>query len=402
MKHRRKIGICPNCDTILSADSNFCPSCGQENHDLKVPIGHLLYETVESITHFDTKLVTTLKSIFTNPGKLTLDFLSGKRARHVHPVRFYIFISFVFFLMVNQNADKNFEDEQFMKKVENSEKVKISNLLDSTIIITNNFEEIEDVRLLNASDDSLKKSHDLKILLSASPKKLDSLLKTDRVDTTQANRQKLQAAIKLIDKAKVLETSKFRFFDATFTFKSETEKKEFKESIQYKTDTQLDSLINSKGLESNIFYRTALRKFANFDYSNKDQIKNIIHGFIKGISFSMFILMPLVAILLLMFVNRKKYFYEHLIFSIHIHAIYFLFFCLAFFLSYFFKDEDIQNSILSWTFLICIVYLIISLKKVYQKSWITTIFRFFIMSIPYSFIFSIVLLGSILYGLVSF
>ncbi len=161
MKHRRKIGICPNCSTILNAESNYCSSCGQENHDLKVPIGHLIYETIESITHFDTKLVTTLKAIFTSPGKLTLDFLTGKRARHVHPVRFYIFISFVFFLIVNKNADKNFEDENFMKKVENSEKIKVSNLLDSTIIKANKFENIQDVRLLTAADDSLKKDADL-------------------------------------------------------------------------------------------------------------------------------------------------------------------------------------------------------------------------------------------------
>ena len=158
MKHRRKIGICPNCNTILNADSNYCPSCGQENHDLKVPVGHLLYETIESITHFDTKLVTSLKAIFTSPGKLTLDFLLGKRTRHVHPVRFYIFISFVFFLLININADKNFENPTFMKNVGGSEKIKVSNLLDSKILKANNFTKIEDVRLLNASEDSLNKN----------------------------------------------------------------------------------------------------------------------------------------------------------------------------------------------------------------------------------------------------
>ena len=37
-KKRRKVEICRNCHTILSLENNFCPHCGQENHDLKVPI----------------------------------------------------------------------------------------------------------------------------------------------------------------------------------------------------------------------------------------------------------------------------------------------------------------------------------------------------------------------------
>ncbi len=37
-KKRRKVAICHNCHTILRLENNFCPHCGQENHDLKVPI----------------------------------------------------------------------------------------------------------------------------------------------------------------------------------------------------------------------------------------------------------------------------------------------------------------------------------------------------------------------------
>ena len=97
-KKRRKVEICHNCHTVLSFEHNFCPQCGQENHDLKVPIGHLAFEVFEGFTHFDTKFYNTLAAIFLSPGKITKDFLEGRRGRYVPPVRLYFLISFVFFL----------------------------------------------------------------------------------------------------------------------------------------------------------------------------------------------------------------------------------------------------------------------------------------------------------------
>lgn len=104
-KKRRKVEICHNCHTVLSPETNFCPHCGQENHDLKVPIGHLAFEVFEGFTHFDTKFYNTMRSIFLSPGKITKDFLEGRRGRYVPPVRLYFLISFIFFLVLDRMVD---------------------------------------------------------------------------------------------------------------------------------------------------------------------------------------------------------------------------------------------------------------------------------------------------------
>lgn len=100
--HNGPEGPCPNCGHPLTADDRFCPRCGQENHSLKIPIGHLLYETVEGIFHFDNKFFRTLWQSITRPGLIVHDFLEGRRARYVPPIRLYIFVSVIFFFLVNQ------------------------------------------------------------------------------------------------------------------------------------------------------------------------------------------------------------------------------------------------------------------------------------------------------------
>jgi hypothetical protein len=105
-KKRRKVDVCHNCHTLLQPEDNFCPHCGQENHDLKVPLGHLLFEVIEGFTHLDTKLFNTLRSIFLYPGKITKDFLEGRRGRYVPPIRLYFLASFLFFLLLGNITDK--------------------------------------------------------------------------------------------------------------------------------------------------------------------------------------------------------------------------------------------------------------------------------------------------------
>jgi hypothetical protein len=96
-KIRRKFTQCPNCNYAFEDINNFCPNCGQENHDLNVPLKHLIAEFFEGTMHFDTKVWRTLKYLITKPGWLTEKFNNGQRASYVPPFRLYVFISLLFF-----------------------------------------------------------------------------------------------------------------------------------------------------------------------------------------------------------------------------------------------------------------------------------------------------------------
>jgi len=92
---------CPNCDAAVNVEDKFCSHCGQSTHDLNIPLKHFLKDALEDLFHFEGKSIHTMKALLGAPGKLTLEFIHGKRARYVAPLRFYIFISVVFFFTLS-------------------------------------------------------------------------------------------------------------------------------------------------------------------------------------------------------------------------------------------------------------------------------------------------------------
>lgn len=60
-------------------------------------LGAFLKETTEELTHWDGKVPATLRTLFLRPGALTIDFLAGRRARWLSPLRVYLICSVALF-----------------------------------------------------------------------------------------------------------------------------------------------------------------------------------------------------------------------------------------------------------------------------------------------------------------
>lgn len=93
----REDKICLNCGHFVK--QKFCPNCGQENTENRKPFHYLFTHFVEDFTHYDGQFWGTIKNLLFKPGKLTQIYLEGKRQRFVPPVKLYIFMSFVAFLL---------------------------------------------------------------------------------------------------------------------------------------------------------------------------------------------------------------------------------------------------------------------------------------------------------------
>src|SRR2546423_258985 len=99
MAHRkiRTEKNCLNCNAQIYG--RFCSVCGQENIEPKETFWQLLSHFVYDLFHYDGKAVSTIKTLLFNPGLLTHEYVRGRRASYLHPIRLYIFISAVFFII---------------------------------------------------------------------------------------------------------------------------------------------------------------------------------------------------------------------------------------------------------------------------------------------------------------
>jgi hypothetical protein len=49
---------------------------------------------------FDSKIIRSAVPLLIEPGKLTQEYLQGRRARYIPPLRMFIFLSVIFFLVI--------------------------------------------------------------------------------------------------------------------------------------------------------------------------------------------------------------------------------------------------------------------------------------------------------------
>ena len=115
----KKPDVCQNCDTRFKG--NYCPNCGQQLKEFKKPFKFLMVDLAGNIFSFDTRLLRSLKDLITRPGSYALEYINGHRMRYVPPLRLYVFISFLFFLLLSTFVNQQLIISEETKSSINSE-----------------------------------------------------------------------------------------------------------------------------------------------------------------------------------------------------------------------------------------------------------------------------------------
>jgi hypothetical protein len=270
---------CPNCDQPLAAKDRYCRNCGQPTRDLRVPFKHLVFEALEGIFHIDNNFFRTAKALLFRPGFLTNEYIAGRRKMYVPPVRLYIFISFIFFLLLALTPGKH---PAWREELPGQ----------------NNQQDFFDSDLFRISFNDIS-SDELKGLNNA----------------------------------------------------------------------QIDSVMAVKKISPSLFNRYMARRLSYIATSGKAEFK---HQTQKGLSYMMFILMPVLAAIIYLF-NRKraKYYIDCLIFSVHFHSFIFLLSAIYITISWFSESPYILLA----TLLILTAYFFFALKNVFHQSWLLTVLK---------------------------
>lgn len=105
----REDSTCQNCGDSVAV--RFCPSCGQENTETKKSFHYLFTHFLEDLVHYESSFWKALRYLLYAPEKLSLTYLSGKRKAFMAPVRLFIFINIVSFIIFSSFTFKEIESE---------------------------------------------------------------------------------------------------------------------------------------------------------------------------------------------------------------------------------------------------------------------------------------------------
>jgi len=78
--------------------ARYCGACGQRLEPPVHSLWHFTKVATEDLTHADSRLWRTLAALLFRPGYLTAQFLAGRRASYLPPVRLYLVLSVLFFV----------------------------------------------------------------------------------------------------------------------------------------------------------------------------------------------------------------------------------------------------------------------------------------------------------------
>jgi hypothetical protein len=343
-----KASECFNCGHPFFGKEKFCPECGQKNKNPQITFGNFAHEVFNGFISWDSKFWTTFIPLLIKPGKVSRDYIDGKRQRYANPFRFYLTISVLFFLMLG--LSNSYQDLGYLNgaKKQNSGFIKINS--DSS-----NTTSLDSVDI----DKITTKGIDLAL------KNLDSVQKNELLkEIPDVNKDSIASKIK----ESILENkfSRFRAYG----------KKHPKTAI----NDALDSLNYPKTFFNRFIYDRTL-KFK--DFNQEKDFNEVAKKAMSYVSISLFVLLPIFAFALKLFYIRRKYTYvEHLVFIFHTQTVFFLL-LLIFFPLVYYQDPELLIPVFLILFLI---YLFLAMKRFYNQGYIKTFIKFIIINSIYLFL----------------
>jgi Protein of unknown function (DUF3667) len=335
-RQERKEKDCLNCGALIQG--RYCHICGQENVLAKESFGHLATHFFYDITHFDSRFFDSLRYLLLRPGFLPKEYLKGRRASYLNPIRMYVFTSAFFFIIffslfkaedaVNTGLDSPFTPAQRLKAVKDA-------------------------------DEALKKSP-----ASIEWQTVLTMLK----DTSKTITQN--------DLLKIVKDSLSVSIGG---------KRKYKSLKEYDSVQKSLPAAEKDGWFSGTITKKALTFFEKSNYDISAGTKNFFSSLLHKLPYILFVSLPLFAFILkLLYLRRKRFYYEdHAIFSIYHYIFSFI---LLLFVFGFGKISDMtgwgfMDFLTACLFLLGGFYLYRSMRRFYGQSRAKTLIKFLLLNL---------------------
>ncbi|HEY0015838.1 MAG TPA: DUF3667 domain-containing protein [Longimicrobium sp.] len=88
---------CENCGTVLAG--RYCHACGQAAERPTTTVRGFARHAAADLTSLDSRILRTLALLLARPGRLTREYLDGRRIRYTQPLQVYLGAAAAFFFV---------------------------------------------------------------------------------------------------------------------------------------------------------------------------------------------------------------------------------------------------------------------------------------------------------------
>lgn len=332
---------CLNCGARLRGQ--YCGSCGQRSRSRLISLWELISDAFGDLFELDSRLWQTLVPLLVRPGRLTADYLQGKRARFMPPFRMYLVLSVLFFVVAFFDPQEDlalfYEAEPPQPPVEQSE----------------------------AAPDALAGVPD------EAREAIDRLIEEGVIEEGD-----LEGNLRV-------DGDGVRFsFDGS----------------NAGGDCNIDSS-DVEDLPDWLARRLTVERLQRIcDNTQIDGGKAFKQRIVDNIPAALIVLLPLMAFVLkALYPLSRRYYVEHLLFFVHFHAFFFLILTLQILFVGLAESLGIPEALRVIAVVVSsiyiAIYLFIAMRRVYGQGFFATFLKYIVLVIAYTFGFTMTMLGAL-------
>lgn len=403
---------CNNCHVPLQGP--FCHRCGQPSRHFIRFFPVVVNEIMVDSLGIDGRFWRTLLALLFRPGRLTLDYLSGRRVHYSPPIRLYLFSSLLAFLIITNLVDDAID----------ANLVEIRNATGNNDVTQDAKEGLDNGDKKSAEQqaaaDEIERANQIKAQVAAElsrqgitppPELLTALDSVSGDQNSPQNPEPSQPPETQEhtqdDFAKTAELYALPVPQPPDVEEEDEDTFVFFGSEPWDAETNPVELpFLSEGMNQRLNHE--IGEFKERLPEIKKNPRILVDRILEILPQAMFLMLPAFALLMKLFYAFSRRFYmEHLLFALHNHAFVYAMVSLMALTSWMHdwlspgKDWDaVKSSVDGLSQLWIFVYLFLAQKRVYRQGWIMTTLKFFSVGICYSVLLTLGMIIASLVGII--
>ncbi|MEL7448142.1 MAG: DUF4286 family protein [Pseudomonadota bacterium] len=337
---------CRNCGAALMGQ--YCATCGQRDKHRMISLLELFRDFIGDLFELDSRIWRSLVPLLFRPGLLTLEYLSGRRVRYTPPLRMYLVLSLVFFVVVTTGQDINFEDGDNDDMTPEERQEAAAEAVEALQGLNMPQQVIDDIEaeILEAGEDDNPDDEDAPTEEDGPDAATDDDTQQDGIRLSTSDGEFMSEDCKVLG---------------------------FSEEMEWlNTPAVVDRL---EGACERLKTDVGREAFA------KDLLSNV--------PTMMFVFLPIIALVMkFLYIGSRRYYVEHLLFFVHFHSFYYLFAAITVAVArlpeeLFFGQGAITSLLIAALILYSPYYLFRSMRVVYAQHFLFTFAKFLVLNVAY-------------------